>query len=110
MKRIHTGGAVLLMSILLSSLVFPAWAEEVVQSTEAEQAAALEQVQDTEPHIYPLVKYDFASLDSQGIHSPGAGLLLMNDKLMLLGFYTRHAFTEPLQFDYPEVYHSVDLL
>jgi len=98
MKRIHTGGAVLLMSILLSSLVFPAWAAE------------LEQVQDTEPHIYPLVKYDFASLDSQGIHSPGAGLLLMNDKLMLLGFYTRHAFTEPLQFNYPEVYHSVDLL
>src|SRR6056297_68791 len=98
MKRIYTGGAVLLMSILLSSLVFPAWAAE------------LEQVQYTETHMYPLVKYDFASLGSQGIHSPGAGLLLMNDKLMLLGFYTRHAFTEPLQFDYPEVYHSVDLL
>ncbi len=110
MKRIHPRGAVLMMSVLLSFLVVPVWATGAEQPIEAEETGEVTHTKEAETHLYPLVKYDFASLGSQGIHSPAAGLLLMNDELMLLGFYTRYGFTKSLEFGYPEVYHSIDLL
>ena len=61
-------------------------------------------------HYIPLMKYDFLSLDSQNIHSPSAGLVVMSDNVLFVGLYTRHSLEEPLLFDYPEVYHSIDVL
>ncbi len=61
-------------------------------------------------HYIPLLKYDFLSLDSQNIHSPGAGLVIQSDEVLFVGLYTRHSFKEPLLFNYPEVYHSIDIL
>jgi hypothetical protein len=61
-------------------------------------------------HFVPLLKYDFLSLDSQNIHSPGIGLVVMSDEVLFVGLYTHHSFGEPLLFDYPGVYHSIDVL
>ncbi len=61
-------------------------------------------------HYIPLLKYDFLSLDSQNIYSPCIGLVVMSDDVMFVGLYTRHSFEEPLLFDYPKVYHSIDIL
>ncbi len=60
--------------------------------------------------VYPLVKYDYTRLNSQGLHSPGIGLLALNNQNMLTGFYTRHSFTDSIRFETPQVYHSIDLL
>ncbi|MCK4695957.1 MAG: hypothetical protein KAT74_09350 [Candidatus Cloacimonetes bacterium] len=61
-------------------------------------------------HYIPLLKYDFLSMDSQNIYSPCIGLVIMSEDVMFVGLYTRHSFKEPLLFDYPEVYHSIDIL
>ncbi|MCK4311433.1 MAG: hypothetical protein KAW88_01720 [Candidatus Cloacimonetes bacterium] len=61
-------------------------------------------------HFIPLMKYDFLSLDSQNICSPSIGLVVMSDNVLFVGLYTRHSFDEPLLFDYPGVYHSIDVL
>jgi len=61
-------------------------------------------------HFIPLLKYDFLSLDSQNIHSPSAGLVVMSDNVMFVGLYTQHSFDKQLLFGYPEIYHSIDIL
>ncbi len=63
-----------------------------------------------ETNFIPLVKYDYLSLDSQEIQSPGAGLVIKNDDVMFVGLYTRHSFTETPSDNYPDVYHSIDTL
>lgn len=61
-------------------------------------------------HYIPLLKYDYLTLDSQNIHSPSAGLVVMSDNVLFVGLFTRHSFEEPFLFDYPKVYHSIDIL
>lgn len=90
MKKITSGGAALLIGVLLLLTLSPVWAEE--------------------SHVYPLVKYDYASLGSQGLHSPALGFMRTSNDTMFFGIYTLHTFTEPLRSDYPELYHSADLL
>jgi hypothetical protein len=58
----------------------------------------------------PLVKYDNLSLDSQKIHSPGIGLVIMSENIMFVGFYTQHLFDKKLLYNYPDKYHSIDIL
>jgi hypothetical protein len=58
----------------------------------------------------PVVKYDYLSLDSRVIHSPGAGLIIMSGDVTAAGFYTRHEFMETLSYDYPDVYHSLEFI
>lgn len=61
-------------------------------------------------YFIPLLKYDFLSLDSQNIRSPGIGIAVKSDDVLFVGLYTRHSFEGPLLFDYPGVYHSIDVL
>jgi hypothetical protein len=63
-----------------------------------------------EINFIPLLKYDFLSLDSQSIHSPGGGLVVKSDDLMFVGLYLRHSVQEPLQYGYPSIYHTIDML
>lgn len=63
-----------------------------------------------EVKIIPVVQYDYLSLDSQSIQSPGTGLILQSDDVMFVGVYTRHTFGEELSYDYPDVYHTIDTL
>jgi len=58
----------------------------------------------------PLLKYDYLSLDSQSIHSPGAGLVVQSDDVLFVGLYSRHSIEDPPSFDYPDVYHTIDML
>lgn len=63
-----------------------------------------------EVKIIPVVQYDYLSLDSQSIQSPGAGIILQSKDVMFVGVYTRHTFGEELSYDYPDVYHTIDTL
>lgn len=58
----------------------------------------------------PLFKYDYLSLDSRTIHSPGAGLVLQTEDLMFVGLYTRHSFEKPVLYNYLNDYHTIDSL
>lgn len=65
---------------------------------------------DKELNYIPLVQYDYISLDSQEIHSPGGGLAIQGQDLMFVGLYTRHLIQENPTCDYPDAYHSIDIL
>ncbi|HDP80661.1 MAG TPA: hypothetical protein ENN21_07450 [Spirochaetes bacterium] len=58
----------------------------------------------------PLLTYGYLSLDSQSIHSPGAGLVVKSEDVMFVGLYVHHSMEEPLVRDYPADYHSIDTL
>lgn len=59
---------------------------------------------------FPIVKYDFLSLESQKIYSPGIGLVAMNENVMIVGIYTHHTFKKNLKYNYPDKYHTIDIL
>ncbi|TVQ98232.1 MAG: hypothetical protein EA403_14205 [Spirochaetaceae bacterium] len=60
--------------------------------------------------VIPLAQYQMLSLESQKIHSPGAGVIVVGESLFLAGLYNRHSFTQDLDFDYPDTYHSIELM
>nr|HPJ35832.1 hypothetical protein [Spirochaetota bacterium] len=60
--------------------------------------------------VIPLIRYDYLSLDSRSIKSPGAGIVVNSEDVMFIGTYTRHSFGDPLLYGYPEVYHTIDTL
>lgn len=65
---------------------------------------------DSKFQFIPLALYQLLSLDSQTVHSPGAGLIVAGENLFLVGLYSRHSFEKELKFDYPDTYHSVELM
>ncbi len=111
-----TGWTPLLMWCMCLFVVLPLHAES--NDNAAEEVKAAESIEAEEEaegvkkarHVYPLIKYDYASMGTQGLHSPGSGVLYMSDQTMLMGFYTRHSFTDSLSCDCPDVYHSIDML
>ena len=60
--------------------------------------------------VIPLAQYQMHSLESQTVHSPGAGILAVGENLLLAGLYSRHMFTRELDFNYPDAYHSIELM
>lgn len=58
----------------------------------------------------PLAQYDYLSLDSRAIYSPGVGLLIAAGESMFVGLYTRHTVEKTLPADYPDLYHAVELV
>ena len=60
--------------------------------------------------IIPLAQYQLLSLEPQTLHSPGAGVIVAGESLLLVGLYSRHWFEHELDFDYPDTYHSVQLM
>ena len=60
--------------------------------------------------VIPLAQYELLSLESQTVHSPGAGVVVVGEELVLVGLYNRRLFTRDLNFDYPETYHSIELM
>ncbi|HPQ52805.1 MAG TPA: hypothetical protein PK253_06100 [Spirochaetota bacterium] len=61
-------------------------------------------------NVIPLFQYNYLSLDSQVIHSPGAGLVVKSEEVLFVGVYSRHSIEEPLNYEYPDVYHTIDML
>ena len=60
--------------------------------------------------VIPLAQYELLSLESQTVHSPGVGVVVVAEELVLVGLYNRRLFTQDLDFDYPETYHSIELV
>lgn len=60
--------------------------------------------------VVPIARYDLLSIAYRTIHSPGAGVIVADDNLLIAGLYTRHTFKEQLEFGYPETYHSIELM
>jgi hypothetical protein len=60
--------------------------------------------------VIPLAQYELLSLESQTVHSPGAGVVVVGEELVLIGLYNHHLFTQDLDFDYPDTYHSIELM
>jgi len=58
----------------------------------------------------PLIKFDFLSTDAQKIKSPGTGLVIKSEETLFVGLYTHHSISNDLNFDYPQKYHSIDIL
>ena len=60
--------------------------------------------------LAPMIQYQEVSLDKQEIHSPSLGLLLKNKNEMFVGTYTNHKLENPPSYNYPQKFHSIDLL
>lgn len=60
--------------------------------------------------IIPLAHYQRLSLASQTVHSPGAGVVVGGENLLLVGLYSRHVFERSPAFSYPDTYHSIQLM
>ncbi|MDH5216564.1 MAG: hypothetical protein OEX19_02640 [Gammaproteobacteria bacterium] len=69
-----------------------------------------EDVTQKEHLTVPLMQYDFISLSDQYIHSASAGLLLQRDWGSFIGLYTGNEFRDPVSYDFPNTYHSIDTL
>ena len=65
---------------------------------------------DRETQLAALAQYDMLSLGAQEIQSSTAGLVIDSENLTFVGLYTQHRFGKPLEFGYPETYHSIDVL
>ncbi len=63
-----------------------------------------------ETQIVPLLQYDQLNLDLQQVQSSSVGLYVEGKQATFIGLYTRHEFEQPLSFDYPQTYHTVDML
>lgn len=60
--------------------------------------------------VIPLARYELLSLESQTLHSPGTGVVVAGENLVCVGMYTRHMFGQDLKLDYPDTYHSIELV
>ncbi|MCA1754850.1 MAG: hypothetical protein LC641_09185 [Spirochaeta sp.] len=60
--------------------------------------------------VIPLAQYQLLSLESQTVHSPGAGVIVADESLFLVGLYSHHLFQKKLECDYPDTYHSIELM
>lgn len=60
--------------------------------------------------VIPLFQYDYLSLESRTIHSPGGGLVLMSEDVMFVGTYRSHSLETPPEYGYPSHYNTVDSL
>lgn len=60
--------------------------------------------------VIPLARYQLLSLESQTVHSPGAGVVVVGESLVLVGVYSRHLFEQGLEFGYPDTFHAIQLL
>lgn len=60
--------------------------------------------------VIPLARYQLLWLESQTVHSPGAGVIVAGESLVLVGMYSRHMFERDPEFDYPDTYHSIQLM
>jgi len=60
--------------------------------------------------IVPLAQFENMILTSQHIESSSGGLLINSEDMMFIGLYTQHQFHEPLQYDFPNRYHTIDML
>ena len=60
--------------------------------------------------IVPLLQYENLSLTSQGVQSSSAGLLINGTDFQFVGMYTQHVFKEPLQYGFPQRYHTIDMM
>jgi hypothetical protein len=63
-----------------------------------------------EVNILPLVGYDYLSLDSQSVQSPGAGLMVASDNVMAVGLYTLHSLEKETSAGSPTGYHSLEFV
>ncbi len=60
--------------------------------------------------IIPPVRYESLSLTSQSIQSSSAGINITGKDVQFVGLYTQHEFKEPLLYDFPRRYHTIDAL
>ncbi len=63
-----------------------------------------------EVNVLPLVSYDYLSLDSQSIQSPGAGLIVAGENAMAVGLYTLHSLEKEPSAGSPTLYHSLEFV
>ncbi len=98
MKRIHFGAAMLSAAILFLPLSPPIHGED--KNDESGRNLS----------CIPMAMYEGLTLGEQEIYSPGFGLAFAGKDSMTTAFYTAYLFDEPLLFEYPETYHSVDVL
>lgn len=60
--------------------------------------------------IVPLAQFENLNLTSQSIQSSSAGILINSTDVQFVGLYTQHVFEEPLDYDFPRRYHTIDTL
>ena len=60
--------------------------------------------------IVPLAQYENLSLTSQQIKSSSGGLLINSEDMMFIGLYTQHELEKPLEYGFPNRYHTIDML
>lgn len=60
--------------------------------------------------IVPMLQHESLILESQGITSNGMGLIMMGEDLIFVGSYTHHTLKESPSFNYPDEYHSFDMM
>ena len=58
-------------------------------------------------HLLPLLNYDYLSLGSQTVHSPGTGLIVTGENIMAAGLYSFHSLGNEPTDSYPTEYHSL---
>jgi hypothetical protein len=58
----------------------------------------------------PVLTYDLLSLERETIHSPGIGLIAMNESVTAVALYTRHSTVKSSLEEYPDLYHSLEFL
>ncbi|TVR74669.1 MAG: hypothetical protein EA427_00760 [Spirochaetaceae bacterium] len=100
-------GSLLAVALICAGLLLstgtPLFAEGSEPTTTAEPAGG-------NTLYLPLAQYDYLSLDSRVIHSPGAGLLVLSGESLFVGLYTRHTVEKKLPADYPDLYHALELV
>ncbi|MCF7914798.1 MAG: hypothetical protein K9L66_06520 [Spirochaetaceae bacterium] len=85
----------------------------VLAARENEEKSRIEdnnEKSEAQVHFLPLVSYDFLSLESQTIHSPGTGLMIAGENTMAVGLYTFHSLKNASSNVYPTVYHSLEFV
>ena len=79
-------------------------------AAESELQADSELQAESELQVIPVTQYELISLESQTVHSPGGGVIVIGENFLLAGVYSQHLFTQNLDFDYPDTYHSIEMI
>lgn len=69
-----------------------------------------EEQREAKAHLLPLLNYDYLSLGSQSVHSPGTGLIVTGENVMAVGLYSFHSLEKAPSNSYPTEYHSLEFI
>lgn len=74
------------------------------------QALASADPRQYEPLTVPLMQYDYVSLSEQHIQQGSAGLFVQREWGSFIGLYSWNHFDDPMLYDFPDTYYSIDTL